>query len=172
MISLLPAPEQQSTSLGGTPMWGRLWVLVGDTAGGCWCGGTQQGGCMVGGSHQHLLCHAWQRLGLVHCRHPQSQADSPWDGVKMHYFHLLAADKRPRAACLCWLALRQAEQTQPASSALGQDLGSFCGGTDVLLPLPARQPPLSCGGQLALLAWQGDLSGTYIQISVFETHFL
>lgn len=90
----------------------------------------------------------------------------------MHYFHLLATDKRPRAACLCWLALRQAEQTQPASSALGRDLGSFCGGADVLLPLPARQPPLSCGGQLALLAWQRDLSGTYIHISVFETHFL
>lgn len=33
----------------------------------------------------------------------------------MHCFHLLAADKRPRAACLCWLALRQAEQTRDGS---------------------------------------------------------
>lgn len=41
----------------------------------------------------------------------------------MHYFHLLAAAKRPQASCLCLLALRQAEQIQPATSR--QELGAF-----------------------------------------------
>lgn len=87
--------------------------------------GTEQGGCTGRGSYQHLPCCAWQHLGLVHCRHPQSQAGSPWDEVKMHYFHLLAAAKRPQASCLWSLALRQAEQTQPVTSTLGIGAGEL-----------------------------------------------
>lgn len=110
--------EQQSISLGWAPMQGMLRVLM-------WRQsrvGARGGG---GVSYQHLPCCAWQRLGLVHCRHPQSQAGSPWDEVKMHYFHLLAAAERPRASCLCLLALRQAKQTQPATSALGIGAGEL-----------------------------------------------
>jgi len=108
-------------------------------------GGQSRVGAWGGGSYQHLPCRAWQRLGLVRCRHPQIQAGSSWDEVKVHYFHFLAAAKMPRASCLCFLAVRQAEQTQPATSALAI-------GADVLLPLPVRQlglltssAPACCG---------------------------
>lgn len=80
---------------------------------------------MLGGRGGPTSISRAVHLGLVHCNHPQRQAGSSWDEVKMRYFHLRAAAEMPRASCLWSFSLTQAEQTQPATSVLGIGAGEL-----------------------------------------------
>lgn len=161
---------QQSTPSGRAPMQDTLRVL-----------GWAQG--RVGACRRGVLpaspvpCTA--ALGPVHCHHPQSRADRPWDEVKAHYFHVLATAESLELLVCCRSHGDGPSKLSQQPPRLGQERESFGRGADVLWPLPIRQPGLLtsspsgfCRGQLALPAWQKGLLGTYIQISAFETLFL
>lgn len=154
-----------------------LGTHAGDAAGAD--GGTEQGGGAGGGPTSISSALQGSTSGWFAATIPRAMQAAP--GMKSKcvisiFLQLPRGLELLVCACMHWRRWRNLSQ-RPLR--LGQALESLCGGADVLLPLTGRQAgllalsaPGFCREQLALPAWPGDLLGTYVQISVFETPFL